>query len=115
MTTSQEQEDLVINEENEEWETVPSTNKTQGNKRFLPAVATRQSSRVLASHTTTQGGRAASIKKGNPITTPSFNSFEILNACVHKDLEHIAIQCDVSLGGINMKLVKYCLQCNWKR
>jgi hypothetical protein len=62
--TMNEESVIVINEDKEEWEVVSSAKKTQAKKKFVAAVAVRQSSKVQANHKSPiQGG--FSVGPGN--------------------------------------------------
>lgn len=94
--SSVEDQVVIANKNQEVWEVVSTAKKTQVKRKFQPAVAARQSSRNQKSFTTSTLGGVSAIPGTS--STPS-NSFEILNSCDNADLENIAMQCDLILGG----------------
>ncbi|RLN39097.1 hypothetical protein C2845_PM01G37090 [Panicum miliaceum] len=99
-STILEEESDISAEENNGWQYTKSTRRAL--KRKHPAVAARKSSRLLKEREGMLGDtstRGATTDTAAGMSNELINSFAILNTVDDDQLEHLALDCDVSLGG----------------
>ncbi|KAF8665850.1 hypothetical protein HU200_053930 [Digitaria exilis] len=100
------------NEASEVWEqtTIP---RKKGHKRsgFCPAIATRVSSRIK-SHGGLHGVVVNEGFQDAGMCQSSLNSFAILNSCENDDLQMIALNYDIGLGGVVRKQMRLLMLSN---